>query len=303
MGPRVARADVQGFRRVVSARGSSHAGWAAAALLAGLCSAQPATVVSVTDDQRGAFLPYDRARMYPVDRDRVWKEVWALFEGGPFGFAVLDEANGVLVTRRAAITNRRYPGFDMPAGVVAAAGELHVFVPRAEPGRVYVGSMMKVEREHAWRAMLFNAGSLERWLFERLGERIGDDGRKVPRDFLKRLELAESLAPGSVPARCRTPAAPDEEVTAPVLIKATQVKPLYPDMSRYGPRNSTVVLVGVIQEDGALWGLGEVANSAGDPELTISAGHTASFWRYLPALRDGCPVAIPATVTVDYRLR
>lgn len=88
----------------------------------------------------------------------------------------------------------------------------------------------------------------------------------------------------------------------PVLIPSSRILPAYPDLARKARVEGTVVLEIVIGPDGTV-GAVEVLES---PDrrwgFHLAALEAVRRWRYQPALLGGRPIAVHASVTVEFSL-
>jgi len=94
----------------------------------------------------------------------------------------------------------------------------------------------------------------------------------------------------------------DPRITPPMIIPSSRRLPRYPDMARRAGVEGTVVLLIGIESDGRV-GAVEVLRSP-DPRygFDISAIEAVKQWRYWPALLGGRPVAVQASVMVEFTI-
>jgi TonB family protein len=88
------------------------------------------------------------------------------------------------------------------------------------------------------------------------------------------------------------------EVSSPRLIEKTE--PHYPLSARKQKKSGVVVLEAIVEQDGrvgSVW----IARPT-DPDLDAAASEAVHQWRYEPALKDGKPVRVFLTVTVNFSL-
>jgi protein TonB len=94
----------------------------------------------------------------------------------------------------------------------------------------------------------------------------------------------------------------DPRITPPVVIVSSRKLPDYPDLARRVRVEGTVVLLINIEIDGRVGAI-EVLRS---PDLRygfdLAAIEAVRQWRYRPALLDGRPVAVQATVMVEFSI-
>ncbi|MCP3977885.1 MAG: TonB family protein [bacterium] len=250
-------------------------------------------------------------RMYPVSSSVLWTELRAVLRELGLSARTRDKKNGVLITRSKSIGRRTLPGFQPPDGsLVLLESELHVFVPPwAEPGRLYLGSMNVTENRQSGRAgrgFTYNLGAVESWLLDRLDQHLGVRGRLIPRNAPARLRLANELQPGSVPEACLQrvgTAQTGPDLSLPETIESSRIDPLYPASGAASRQTARIIVGTQIQEDGWAGRLEVVRSDSRNPEFGVSAIHTVSFWRYRPAVSNGCPVPVDFTVFVQFKMR
>jgi periplasmic protein TonB len=94
----------------------------------------------------------------------------------------------------------------------------------------------------------------------------------------------------------------DPRITPPVVILGSRRLPDYPDLARRVGVEGTVILLINIESDGRV-GAVEVLRS---PDLRygfdLAAIEAVRQWRYRPALLQGRPVAVQATVMVEFTI-
>lgn len=122
---------------------------------------------------------------------------------------------------------------------------------------------------------------------------------------VRRHEIAASYRPRdpSCPQLESVPGLADlEEVTPPSIIPDSHVGPRYPRGPRIGKDPGTVVLETVIRRDGSI---GEICVLSADPSglgFEEAAIEAVKQWRYVPAKRDGEPIAVRFVVRVDFAM-
>jgi protein TonB len=92
------------------------------------------------------------------------------------------------------------------------------------------------------------------------------------------------------------------DVTNPVRIKASYVKPVYPEMAQLARTEGQVILQAVIETDGAVSEAVVLRSKEPGLGFEASAIQAVTQWRYEPATQDGRPVAVYFTVVVDFTL-
>lgn len=91
-------------------------------------------------------------------------------------------------------------------------------------------------------------------------------------------------------------------ITPPVLIAKSRVYPRYPELARKAGVQASVLLLVVIDAEGRVGSI-EVM-SAPDPRygFDLAVVEAVKQWRYQPALLDGRPVAVQASITFEFSL-
>ena len=89
------------------------------------------------------------------------------------------------------------------------------------------------------------------------------------------------------------------EVCPPIL--RTRVEPVYPEVARRSRESGVVILEAVIEADGGVSDLA-VLKATREPLLDEAALRAVSQWEYQPATKEGKPVPVYLTVTVNFQL-
>jgi protein TonB len=84
-------------------------------------------------------------------------------------------------------------------------------------------------------------------------------------------------------------------------VKLVNVDPIYPAAAQAEKVQGVVILQALIGTDGHVHNV-TVLRSV-DPRLDQAATDAVTQWIYSPALRNGQPVAVTVTVTVNFALR
>ncbi|MEE9219074.1 MAG: energy transducer TonB [Acidobacteriota bacterium] len=93
------------------------------------------------------------------------------------------------------------------------------------------------------------------------------------------------------------------DVSNPVLIAATRVQPIYPELARQAKVQGRVILQAVIFKDGTVGDI-QVLQMPGEKlGFAESAIEAVGQWRYQAALQNGRPVDVIFTIVVDFTLR
>jgi protein TonB len=94
----------------------------------------------------------------------------------------------------------------------------------------------------------------------------------------------------------------DSRLVAPRLIQGSRVQPRYPDIARRARVEGRVILMIVIGPDGAVGPIEVVRGPDPRHGFELAAIEAVKRWRYQPALLNGRPVAVYATVVIDFTL-
>jgi TonB family protein len=91
-------------------------------------------------------------------------------------------------------------------------------------------------------------------------------------------------------------------VTNPVLIPESRIAPRYPEIGRKARVQGVVILQAVILEDGTVSSVDVLKSPGAHFGFDQAAIDAVRQWRYRPGLKDGRPVRVYFTVTVDFVL-
>lgn len=251
--------------------------------------------------------PRSGARMYPVPSARLFDVLKALLKEYRFRFDEVDPWNGVLITAWRKWPRDSLPGLALPDSPVFEGFrrvQLHLFVPTVvEPARLYVGSLVYADVE-GQSYMFHSTGVMEAWLYERVEERLGLEGAAIPRDAARRGRLAAELLGERAESDCAALAEPllpgSPGLSNPTVLRATTLEPAYPANTRGAADSKRVVLQATINEDGWIAGIVPLELPESNPQCYEAAANAVAFWRYRPAMRDGCPVPVLFKVYVEF---
>jgi len=90
-----------------------------------------------------------------------------------------------------------------------------------------------------------------------------------------------------------------DDVCPPILL--TRVEPVYAEAARRSRETGVAILEAVIGSDGSVSDL-IILKSTREPLLDEAALRAVSQWEYEPATRNGTPVSVYLTVTVNFQL-
>jgi len=94
----------------------------------------------------------------------------------------------------------------------------------------------------------------------------------------------------------------DPRVTPPVIIASSRKLPRYPDMARRAGVEGTVILLIGIESDGRVGAVEVLRSPDHRYGFDLAAIEAVKQWRYRPALLGGRPVAVQASVLVEFTL-
>ena len=97
-----------------------------------------------------------------------------------------------------------------------------------------------------------------------------------------------------------SPVMPTDDMTMPELV--TKIDPIYPSDARDSGVDGKVVVQAVIRENGTVGDVQVLTAIPGWPSLDRNAIEALREWKYRPALKDGDPVSVYSTVTIQFRL-
>lgn len=89
------------------------------------------------------------------------------------------------------------------------------------------------------------------------------------------------------------------EVTKPRIL--SKVEPVFPDGPRDEKIDGTVVLETTVETDGRI--LVQSVKRTPDDRLSVAARESVAKWKMQPAMKDGKPVRVAATIEVNFRLK
>jgi TonB family protein len=113
------------------------------------------------------------------------------------------------------------------------------------------------------------------------------------------LALASGDTPSGPPSDSgAAPPVPTNDITPPE--KTSDVHPSYPPEAKEAGREGRVVLKIIVKKDGSVQ---YVKTLKSMPEFDSAAIEAVRQWKYKPAMKDGEPVAVYVTVTVNFKLR
>jgi TonB family protein len=245
-----------------------------------------------------SLLSVNHGRMYSVSTSVAWEKLREWFAQTGIKTERVDRRHGLLLTK---LIDVRSASVTLPTavtdGYVPRRFQILVFVsPYAEPARVYVASLVQVERETGGKLekrTVYNMPAPSTWLLREFSKHLGDGGSVMPDSAAARAALADQLRKdGSTPG-C-SPSVAAVKPTPPV--KFFDVTPTYPARLLAERHRGQVRYEFDIQEDGAVQfsRFLDPADPADQPFLDATRAALA-FWRFEPARLGGCPVLVIGT--------
>jgi hypothetical protein len=90
-------------------------------------------------------------------------------------------------------------------------------------------------------------------------------------------------------------------VSDPVAIESTKLPLIFPPAEEHpGGESARVVLNALVFEDGVVGNSHVLMSNARNFDFNVTSKQTIAFWRYEPAILDGCPVTVHLTVIVEF---
>ncbi len=245
------------------------------------------------------------ARMYARPNKEVFQTLANLFDEWKLKPQHVDDDNQLLLITNRRLRQQSFPGLEelrLPSGLPDRM-TLHCFVsPAVEPARVYCNASL-----HQGGQKGLTGGRLERWVLDRLDERLGTPGHTIPRGYERRAALARKLAAtftdaDVLPEFSTAAITKTQPKTFPELHAKTRVKPRYPARKALAGKQGRLMYETLVQEDGALV-VGRMLSREPAQGFDESSRMAFLFWRYQPArLKDG-PIPYLSTATISFSLR
>lgn len=91
-----------------------------------------------------------------------------------------------------------------------------------------------------------------------------------------------------------------DDMKLPELV--TKIDPVYPSDARDAGVDGKAVVQAVIRENGTVGDVQVLTAIPGWPSLDRNAVEALREWKYRPAMKDGYPVSVYATVVIQFRL-
>jgi len=174
------------------------------------------------------------------------------------------------VDRRVSVDFENVPAIKV-LEVIAAAGGFHLYAEGPEDGCYVTVSLNNVPVRRALEIVAGQAGLRYKV--------VGADSLRV-----------------TLPS----PVMPTDDLKMPELV--TKIDPVYPSDARDAGVDGKVVVQAVIRENGTVGDIQVLTAVPGWPSLDRNAVEALREWKYRPAMKDGYPVSVYATVVIQFRL-
>ncbi len=247
----------------------------------------------------------DGARMYAVPSSRMWEILKEVLAENRFRYEEMDGANGVIITKWRKVSASRssvlvLPNLSEYKG--AKRFQIHILVPQVSgAARLYINTMIRV----SYHYLHYNQGYVERWLYEQVEERLGLRGHAIPCDGAKRRILAAKLLGQTADDECtevRTLLAGTGDISNPILVPSTKVEPIYSASLHLARKTGSLILLAVINEDGWVADIELLRSPDPETDFYTAGAQPVSFWRFRPAMKKDCPVAVYFSIIVNFHL-
>jgi TonB family protein len=239
-------------------------------------------------------------RQFTVSRADAWEQIYGLVRELKLGVEKEDEHNGLLITDwvklGASKSRPDLPSGKRKEGFTRGQFKLNVFVsPLHEPAVVQINAIVRLEDHFGARSVALGSGMTEQWFFDRLEQRLGEEGQLYTRSS----------------AACK-PVAPVTTTTEPIKSNETagitppellyKESPIYPLADRNEGNRGAVIVRIIVDELGTVNTVTLLKEPSGR-QLVAAAAQAVRLWRYRPGVRGGCPVPVYVTVTVNFLTR
>jgi len=246
--------------------------------------------------------------MYATSSDELWTAVVSFFKERKFKFEEYDETDRVIVTRWTVCPSKRFRGFEPPPrqdGYTTDRIKFTIHVPRkVDVARLHLGSIAtfaqrltgKTRHVYAW-------DDVDHWLLAQINDLLGMGGLAIPAEHATRMALIQEVSKRELRHACDDVEGPvllAPGVSPPQAIPATKLIPVYPGEDARRGRKRIVSLYTLIDEAGFVAEVSIVDSKAAESEFEISALQTVKLWRFRPAMKGGCAIAIYWPVYVDF---
>ena len=92
------------------------------------------------------------------------------------------------------------------------------------------------------------------------------------------------------------------DVSNPILIEESKIKPVYPELARQARLAGTVILQAIVLKDGTVGNIEVLRCDHPNLGFEEAAVEAVTQWRYKPATQNGRPVDVYLTVNVQFSL-
>jgi hypothetical protein len=256
----------------------------------------------------GAALPGEF--IYAAASKDVWDHVRTLMRELRFRSDEDNQRRQVFVTQWETFSDKGLPdaaALGVSEGYTPIRVQFHLAgAPQFEPARIAIGVIIELEKSSdRSRARIHRHERVERWLANRLGERLAVKWLPLSADAGERAEQSKRLMPPGVTSACATQPASilteemRDKVTAPRV--RFKVQPMYPGGLKRPESGRVVKVDAKLTEHGTLTET-RLLEPVPTEEMSYarSALGAVSLWRYEPAVARSCPILVMMTVTVNY---
>jgi hypothetical protein len=247
--------------------------------------------------------------MLKLPSAEVWGRVRAAVDSLGLDVEQVDPNHQVLRTRWYRPGHKKRAWLEsptLPRGYENPRMQFLVYVsPFVEPARLYVGSVLELERSSDQKAVAHNVRQVNLALMGKLEEVLGQQAWNVPADRDERAKLQLTLR-GGLPDACAATSAAgdfdDADIVPPEKITVSEYPVQFTDAAMRAHRGGAVRLELILTEDGTLAGI----RPGGEPigfDLEKAAAGPLSLLLYTPTRRGSCPVVTTVNITVNFHLR
>jgi TonB family protein len=239
-------------------------------------------------------------RQFTVSRADAWEQIYGLVRELKLGVEKEDKHNGLLITDwvKLGVSNGRpnLPSGKRKEGFTGGQFKLNIFVsPVHEPAVVQINAIVRLEDHFGARSVALGDGMTEQWFFDHLEQRLGEEGQLYTRSSAACQPVAP-VTTTTVPIKSNETAG----ITPPELLY--KESPIYPLADRNEGNRGAVIVRIIVDELGTVNTVTLLKEPSGR-QLVAAAAQAVRQWRYRPALRGGCPVAVYVVVTVNFKQR
>ena len=249
-------------------------------------------------------LALDGDYVFDVPPERALAEIHLLLRTLGFKPRVLNAANNLLATRGGRYRRDRLPppeelGFTPKASLSDLSWTVAVS-PLFRNARVSISNEVDVHDRFS-RFRMYRNQQLSAWLAARIGERLGMSPVVLSEQVDERTKVSPAV-PGPAGQAC-VPAAVSlgPGVALPKLLR--EVKPFFPADAHAARKEGVVLLQGTVTEHGTLTAISVIGPTTDSVSFRTNAVAAAMGWRFSSPMRADCPVQVPVTIQMEFRIR